>query len=145
MNNESDSKNNNFSSAMGDLKGLLDKEGITSKLPTLNGTITVTDEDADESELDEYISDFEDDSIELSDFAGTVKELEQKVESITDSEELKKFAQSESTNVLIQNLKQTLHRKLKLQIETSIDELKNKLLLSIKKEIDNLFNTSSKK
>ncbi|MCW8932978.1 MAG: hypothetical protein OQL19_22395 [Gammaproteobacteria bacterium] len=170
MNNENDNKKGNkFSSAMGDLKGLLDKEGINLKsdtqeattelpvidneiseteLPVLTDSITKTENkknQPDTTDLDDYISDFEDDSIELMDFADSVEELEEKVESITDLEQLHNFEQSESSNVQLNHLKQTLHKKLSLQIETSIDELKTKLLNSMESEINDLFKNISKK
>lgn len=169
---------------MGDLKGLLDKEGIDfssetspekspennskissntdtipaididtpeispTELPILNGTITIVDskESAPDSvDLDDYLSDIEDDNIELADFADTVKELEEKVESITEPEHLHLFEQSESTNVQLENLKNILQKKLALQIETEIDKLKINLLTSMELEINQLFENLPKK
>ena len=169
---------------MGDLKGLLDKEGIDfssekspekspennsnissntdtippinidipeispTELPILNGTITIVDskESAPDSVyLDDYISDIEDDNIELADFADTVKELEEKVESITEPEHLHSFEQSESTNVQLENLKNNLQKRLALQIETEIDKLKINLLTSMELEINELFENLPKK
>lgn len=195
MNSENDNKKNmHFSSAMGDLKGLLDKEGINlnseinpdaiptspahtldnlsntinpetpplsedidiplvsnevpqPKLPTLNGTITIIDENESNQNqyLDDYISDFDNDGSELADFAVSIQELEEKVESITDPEHLHLFEQSEAGNVQLRHMKANLHKKLSQQIETSIDELKAKLLNSMESEINDLFDHLSQK
>jgi len=169
---------------MGDLKGLLDQEGIDltsekspennfditpdtdtipgsdidipdisnelppTESPVLDGTITIVDakeSDSDSVVLNDYISDFEDDNIELVDFADTVKELEEKVESITEPEHLHLFEQSESTNVQLENLKNNLQKKLAIQIETEIDKLKINLLTSMELEINELFENIQKK
>ncbi len=142
-NDDNGNKDDKFTSAMDDLKGLLDKEGIklngetntaediiptlntikidipdvqnpsaedtnelatdndfsdndstTGDLPVLDGTITVVDENADDTDsidLDDYISDIEDDNFELTDFADSFAELEEKVEAITDPEHLHNF------------------------------------------------------
>ncbi len=208
MNDKNDNKKSNkFSSAMGDLKGLLDKEGINlsfesdseatpdnplhtvdspsdilniqipslseeikkdnvsstleidiplisnevpqPKLPTLNGTITVVDEiDSDsmpKSDLDDYISDFDEDKNELLGFANTIEELEEKVEAITDPEHLQLFEQNEAQNIQLRHLKASFHKNLAHEIETSIETMKSKLLESMESEINDLFNRLSKK
>ncbi len=251
MNDEDNNKGSRFTSAMGDLKGLLDKEGINLKsaeqlikqsiddsentadeeiiptlktvdkdnsdqfeypiqqadipynndaispinLPVLNGTITVVDEnetdpvpigeslsdfdsltlqgDRDTSpakdflladgslpadgsspadgsnsvDLDNYISDFDDDDdqFDMDGFADSVKELEQKVASITEPEHLHKFEQSESKNIQMNQLKAQLKKQMTKQIETKINELKTSLLDSVKSEINELFDNLPKK
>ena len=192
---------------MGDLKGLLDKEGIkvnpenssdtkspptpdilnidisipadklvqetniplidnenVPDLPVLNGTISIVDEivdenapDSDSDELDDYLADFEEDNIELDTLSYTVKELEEKVESITEPEHILSFEQSENERQLIdmslqpdkslqpnnslqlEKLKISLQTKLAIRIETQIENIKIQLLDSMKSEIEELF------
>lgn len=146
---------------MGDLKGLLNKEGIDfdsditpesdpdsimdenftpPQLPTLDGTITVEDHnDSSTIDLAEYIADIEDEQFDILDFTNTAKELEEKVESITEPEHLYQFEQQEAENIQIEKIKINLMNKLSKQIELSVDELKIKLLKSIKNEIDEFF------
>lgn len=199
-------KANKFTSAMGDLKGLLDKEGIkvnspqdsnpespetpaldtsdidiqditdtignelitnfeqnlrnqqldgfgqdekissvnddsaSTKLPTLDGTISIVDEKvATSSDLDSYISDMEDDQFDVLEFGSSIEDLEQKVESITEPEHLEEFVQREGNNEPYKMLKKNLQAKLAQQIETSLDELKVKLIASMNSEINKLF------
>jgi len=158
VNNKDNKKD--FSSAMGDLKGLLDKEGInigrpvsdkdtiptltadlldneiinqfeeqlrssnqnginnnneeyseditpvdsfqdnpqdTIDLPVLDGTITVSDEKAP-SDIDDYISDIDDDDFDVLEFADSVEQLEETVESITQPEDLLRFEEQTQTH-----------------------------------------------
>ena len=192
-------KNKTFTSAMDDLKGLLDKEGINISspkdnsndssespilspdnievsditeavnnnlindfeqslklkssnppepedeesavdLPILDGTITVTDEKTNESNnLDNYISDMDDDDFDVMEFASSVEELEEKVSAIQEPEHLQDFLEKDSEYVAMQKLKTRLQEKLALEIESSIDQLKNKLLASLNQEIERLF------
>ena len=108
-------------------------------LPVLDGTITVIDQKPGSSELDDYISDIEDDTFDVMEFASSVEELEEKVGSITEPHHLQAFQESESQNLSIQRIKTELQNKLNQQIEQSIEELKQKLLRSIQQEIDALF------
>lgn len=152
-------KSNTFSSAMGDLKGLLDKEGIDinseiasdsasntndelspTHLPTLDGTIIVTDEKESGSiDIDDYISDIDDDQFDTMDFIHSKKELEEKVAAITEPEHIDQYTQQETENALIEKLKTNLYFKLSEQVEKSVNELKIKLLESMKNEIDDFF------
>ncbi|NOQ78681.1 MAG: hypothetical protein GQ546_04705 [Gammaproteobacteria bacterium] len=137
-------KDNKFSSAMGDLKGLLNQEGInlnsdidattvsgsvidddstSTFLPTLDGTITVVDE------KDLSAMDIDDEQFDLMDFTHSKKELEEQVASIT----------REVDHAQIEKLKIDLSNKLSIQIEKSVSELKIKLLESMKNEIDAFF------
>ncbi len=224
MSTEDNDKGSRFTSAMGDLKGLLDKEGINVKsqeklvkkaiadsednsdidisdeiiptlkivepdnadlhdrsnqevdipyihndispvnLPTLSGTITVVDESepgfvpiddspstplvvesSNTADLDDYISDFDDDQLEMDGFADSFKELEEKVASITEPGHLHKFKQSGSNNAHLEQLKSQLQEKLAQKIEIRIDELKSDLLDSIESEINELFKNLIKK
>lgn len=226
-NDYNDKKDDKFTSAMDDLKGLLDKEGIKlnadssldkgvkedmiptlntvkidisdiqdsaaedsnilgtenlyldndstpTGLPVLDGTITVIDDNESDSEdidLDEYISDFEDDNFELTDFASSFEELEEKVESITAPEHIHKFeqdgtqshqpieshqlaeshqpieshqptddniAQQTISHGQLEMLKTELQNTLSLQIETAVNELKEKLTTAMHQEISQI-------
>jgi len=109
-------------------------------LPILDGTITVSDENSTESsDLDDYISDMEDDDFDVIDFASSVEELEEKVGAITEPEHLQEFVEQHSENNSIQDLKSKLQKHLALEIENAMDELKNKLQASLNQEIDKLF------
>lgn len=108
------------------------------KLSTSYDAHFIADKD-DSSELDAYISDIEDDSFDIMDFASSAQELEEKVGSITAPEHLYDFEEKESKNVHLHRLKTELQRKLNQQINQSIDELKEKLLKMIQFEIDSLF------
>ncbi len=129
---------------MGDLKGLLNQEGInlnsdidsttvsdsvidddstSTFLPTLDGTITVVDE------KDLNAMDIDDEQFDLMDFTHSKKELEEQVASIT----------REVDNAQIEKLKIDLSNKLSIQIEKSVSELNIKLLESMKNEIDAFF------
>lgn len=129
---------------MGDLKGLLNQEGInlnsdidattvsgsvidddstSTHLPTLDGTITVVDE------KDLNAMDIDDEQFDIMDFTHSKKELKEQVASIT----------REVDNAQIEKLKIDLSNKLSIQIEKSVSELKIKLLESMKNEIDAFF------
>ncbi len=59
-------------------------------LPVLDGTISVTDEPLS-ADIDDYIADMDDDDFDVMEFADSVEELEEKVQSITQPEDLLKF------------------------------------------------------
>ncbi|MCN4144051.1 MAG: hypothetical protein LC437_02940 [Thiohalomonas sp.] len=129
---------------MGDLKGLLNPEGInlnsdidsttvsdlvidddstSTFLPTLDGTITVVDE------KDLSAMDIDDEQFDLMDFTDSKKGLEEQAASIT----------REVDHAQIEKLKIDLSNRLTIQIEKSVSELKIKLLESMQNEIDAFF------
>ncbi len=59
-------------------------------LPVLDGTISVVDESVS-PDIDDYIADMDDDDFDVMEFAGSVEDLEQKVQSITQPEDLLKY------------------------------------------------------
>lgn len=143
---------------MGDLKGLLDEEGIDinsdsnpvydsnsknnefsspTHLPTLDGTITTVDEKVTEAmDIDDYISDIEDEQFDTVDFVHSEKELEEKPAVTTEHEHYYQFEQQKTRNAQIEQLKSQLTIKLSKQIEKSVEELKINLIESMKNEID---------
>jgi hypothetical protein len=127
------------------------KEQETESLPTLTqkvSSFSSSEKDKHEPvDLDTYISDIEDDDLDILDFADSLEELEHTVESITDSEELHKFELSapkhhkpkQHKKDQYEQRKEKLRQQLSLQIESSIDELKVKLLTAMNSEIDLFF------
>lgn len=144
MSTKEQDKDNKFSSAMDDLKGLLDKEGITlntdnnlssdtsadesssaTHLPTLDGTITIIDEQITSvTDIDGFISDTESEQFDSINITHAIK-----VQSAADK--------AEKTRIEI--LKNNLSIQLTEQIEISVAELKIRLLESMKEEIDLFF------
>ena len=129
-NKNSKDKSSTFTSAMDDLKGLLDKEGI--KIDSQQSS------DPESPEIpvhdDELINNFA-----TPDFTDSIAEREAKAQSITEPEHLNEVERSESDPFQYQELKEKLQIHLTLQIEKSVEELRLKLLSSINSEIDNLF------
>ena len=127
-------KNSTFTSAMDDLKGLLDKEGITlnpqqSSVPE-SPEIPVHDvPDIELKDMTETTDNELTNTVDAPDFTA----------SITGPEHLHEFEHSESDHFQYQELKEKLQIHLTLQIEKSVEELRLKLLSSINSEIDNLF------
>lgn len=142
-----DSSSASKSSAIDDSLTVDDSLSVDDSLPVDDAILNknpITANISKALDLDDYISDFDDDQFQMDDFADSVKELEEKVVAITEPEHLHRFEETESGKVQLKNLKNQLHKKLTLQIETKIEEFKSSLLNSLELEINELFKNLSK-
>ena len=88
--NQNNTNNKDYSEDLTPIDSLQDNPQDTIDLPVLDGTITVSDEKAP-SDIDDYISDIDDDDFDVLEFADSVEQLEETVESITQPEDLLRF------------------------------------------------------
>ena len=127
-------ESNTFTSAMDDLKGLLDKEGIN--INSQQSSDPESPEIPAPDDLDINIKDIPENTdnelINNIDVPGFT-------DSIAEPEHLHEVERSKSDHFQYQELKEKLQTHLTLQIEKAIEELRLKLLSSINSEIDNLF------
>ncbi len=97
--NQNGINNNNeeYSEDITPVDSFQDNPQDTIDLPVLDGTITVSDEKAP-SDIDDYISDIDDDDFDVLEFADSVEQLEETVESITQPEDLLRFEEQTQTH-----------------------------------------------
>ncbi len=95
--NQNNTNNEEYSEDITPVDSLQDNPQDTIDLPVLDGTITVSDEKAP-SDIDDYISDIDDDDFDALEFADSVEQLEETVESITQPEDLLRFEEKTQTH-----------------------------------------------
>ncbi len=88
--NQNTANNEEYSEDITPVDSFQDNPQDSIDLPVLDGTITVSDEKAP-SDIDDYISDIDDDEFDVLKFADSVEQLEETVESITQPEDLLRF------------------------------------------------------
>ncbi len=95
--NQKNTNNKESSEDISPVENFQDSSQDTIDLPVLDGTITVSDEKAP-SDIDDYISDIDDDDFDVLEFADSVEQLEETVESITEPEDLLRFEEQAQTH-----------------------------------------------
>ncbi len=95
--NQNNTNNDKYSEDITPVEGFQNNPQDNIDLPVLDGTITVSDEKTP-SDIDDYISDINDDDFDILEFADSVEQLEETVESITQPEDLLRFEEQTQTH-----------------------------------------------